>query len=593
MVSPSDFYQENIVRYTNEAKALQKKILLVSFGRLISFLVVLVAGYFWIRGHEQPTGIITLAALGVFFILVKVAFKLGDKKALTSKMLFINTNEANILQQRPNQFSDGRQFAGSSDYSADLDVFGVASIFHLLNRTTTTHGITQLAAALQQSPLSKQSIEEQQQAIQTLQPQKELRQLLTANGLLYEEKEGTLHDILSWLKLPTILHQRAWVRIVRWLLPLYNVAGIIFYLFTDNYAPLIVGVFASWLITGIFTKRIMDQHQLLSKKQSILEQYAAILHLFSKIDTGSSVVLQQQKGLASDAHRAIKKLSSLAGLFDQRLNLLVNIFLNSFFLYDIQCMWALEDWKAANKDRFNHWIQCVGAIESLNSLATFAFNYPGYCVPVVQTTPLLVQGTGLAHPLIAPGERVANDFTMGRDEQLVLVTGSNMSGKTTFLRTMGVNIILAQCGAPVCATSFSFTPMAILSSIRVSDSLQEHTSYFMAELKRLQQIIQYLQQHETPALILIDEILRGTNSEDKTHGSEQFIKKLLQYRCLTMFATHDLTLSKLEEELPGKVNNYCFESTIRNDELLFDYTLQRGVAKNKNASFLMRKMEII
>jgi DNA mismatch repair ATPase MutS len=188
---------------------------------------------------------------------------------------------------------------------------------------------------------------------------------------------------------------------------------------------------------------------------------------------------------------------------------------------------------------------------------------------------------------------VANDCTFGLNEQLVLVTGSNMSGKTTFLRTLGVNCILAQCGAPVCAASFTFTPMVIRSSIRVSDSLMEQTSYFMAELKRLQQIIHYLQQQTVPVLILIDEILRGTNSEDKTHGSEQFIRKLLQYRCLTLFATHDLMLSRLEEELPGKVSNYCFESTIRDGELLFDYTLQRGVAKNKNASFLMKKMEII
>jgi DNA mismatch repair ATPase MutS len=199
----------------------------------------------------------------------------------------------------------------------------------------------------------------------------------------------------------------------------------------------------------------------------------------------------------------------------------------------------------------------------------------------------------MAHPLIPAEGRVANDCSFGENEKLVLVTGSNMSGKTTFLRTLGINLVLAQCGAPVCATAFSFTPMVIRGSIRVSDSLQEQTSYFMAELKRLQQIIHFLQQQTTPVLILIDEILRGTNSEDKTYGSEQFIKKLIRYRCLTLFATHDLTLSRLEEDLPGQVSNYCFESTIRNGELLFDYTLQRGVAKNKNASFLMEKMEII
>jgi DNA mismatch repair ATPase MutS len=343
----------------------------------------------------------------------------------------------------------------------------------------------------------------------------------------------------------------------------------------------------------LFGKHIHEQHNLLGKKQSILDQYAAILAHFSKVDSGASVLLQQQKAIAIEAHQSVKKLSRLSAMFDQRLNLLVNFFLNSFFLYDIQCLWALENWKQLHKDRFKEWIHCVGIIESLNALATFAFNYPQYQYGVVDNDKPAVSAMQLAHPLIPAEERIANDCTFGMNEQLVLVTGSNMSGKTTFLRTLGVNCILAQCGAPVCATAFTFTPMVIRSSIRVSDSLAEHTSYFMAELKRLQQIIHYLQQHDVPVLILIDEILRGTNSEDKTHGSEQFIKKLLQYRCLTLFATHDLTLSRLENELPGKVSNYCFESTIRNDELIFDYKLQRGVAKNKNASFLMKKMEII
>jgi DNA mismatch repair ATPase MutS len=167
-----------------------------------------------------------------------------------------------------------------------------------------------------------------------------------------------------------------------------------------------------------------------------------------------------------------------------------------------------------------------------------------------------------------------------------------MSGKTTFLRTVGVNLLLAQCGSPVCAAAFSFTPMQLLTSLRISDSLQEQTSYFMAELKKLQQIVASLETG-SPTLVLIDEILRGTNSEDKTYGSEHFARKLLGYRCLTFFATHDLALGALETELPGRVANYCFESVIEQGDLRFDYRLQRGIARNKNASFLMKKMGII
>jgi DNA mismatch repair ATPase MutS len=272
--------------------------------------------------------------------------------------------------------------------------------------------------------------------------------------------------------------------------------------------------------------------------------------------------------------------------------MVVNILMNSLFLYDIQCLIALEKWKDQYKDEFENYIDCVGNIECLNSLGCFARNHPKYAYPTITEGTLFIEAKQIAHPLIPESECVPNDFLIGKENQTHLVTGSNMSGKTTFLRTIGINLLLAECGAPVCAAYFSFAPMGILSSIRVSDSLQEHTSYFMAELKRLQYIIAQLQSGR-PFLVLVDEILRGTNSEDKTHGSEQFIRKLLQYNCLSLFATHDLSLSELENGLPGRISNYCFESIIQDGQLHFDYTLQKGVAKNKNASFLMQKMGII
>jgi DNA mismatch repair ATPase MutS len=593
MEQPVAFYEKNSSQYIDDLTRLKPMATLVATLRLACFLVFAFAIYKWIATHSTGWMVTTLLLAIAFIILVRVAWRLNDRIALLTKLQFINNNELNVLQHRPNDFDHGAAFSSIDNNSGDLDIFGPNSLYHLLNRTTTWHGKQQLAAMLQQPLLAKKEIELQQQAVQALSIQKELRQLLTAHGLLNEEKEGNLHDIGNWLQRPAIVHDKKWVQWMRILVPAYSVVCFIIYLFTGNYSLLIPIVLVSWAIIGMFAKRIQDQHNLLGKKQSILDQYATILSLFSKVETGNAALLQREKDIAIAAHHSVKKLSRLSAMFDQRLNLIVNIFLNSFFMYDIQCLWALESWKQKHTTSFNDWIHGVGMIESLNSLATFAFNYPNNHYPTVNTDSISISATQLAHPLIKPEERVANDCTFGINEQLVLVTGSNMSGKTTFLRTLGVNLILGQCGAPVCASSFVFTPMIIRSSIRVSDSLQEHTSYFMAELKRLQQIIHYLQQNQVPVLILIDEILRGTNSEDKTYGSEQFIKKLLQYRCLTLFATHDLALSRLEEELGGQVNNYCFESTIRNNELLFDYKLQRGVAKNKNASFLMEKMEII
>lgn len=593
MQTPTAFYEERLKQYSTELQQLKDRSLLVSLARLASFAALAWSVWKWIQAGGSLYPIFTAGFAVLFMVFIRIALTLHDKKKLLEKLVFLCSNELDVLQYNPNRFNNGAGFSGHDDYSGDLDIFGPNSLFHLLNRTTTHHGTHALAGLLRQSLLEPSAIEAQQQAVKALSPQKELRQLITAYGLLHGEKEGTLHDVTDWLQWPPVLWGKTGPNLLRLLVPAFNIGAILFYIFTGNYQPLLLGYFIGWCVIGAFTKQINKQHAMLGKKQSILDQYATILKLFAGVDKGNSTLLQQEQATAAEAHQAITKLSGLSGLFDQRINMLVLLFLNGFFLYDLQCLWRLEKWKTTYKDRFDQWIDCAGTIEVLNSLATFAYNNPAYHWPAVQTTGVSITGKNLAHPLIPAGACVANNFTLGREERLVLVTGSNMSGKTTFLRTVGVNLLLAQCGAPVCAASFAFTPMNILSSIRVSDSLQEHTSYFMAELKRLQRIVRYLQQHPKPALVLIDEILRGTNSEDKTHGSEMFIKKLLQYNCLTMFATHDLSLSILEEELPGQLNNYCFESIIRDGELIFDYTLQRGVAKNRNASFLMHKMEII
>ena len=586
-------YQEKIGSYTGAVQSFKRKIAVSALLRLMTFTAFAVAVYFFFKHWSTGLLLLSLLLFAIFLLLVLYALRLKEKKALLEKLLLINTNELGILSNEPNRLDDGSSFSNSKGYAEDLDIFGPRSLFHLLNRCTTAHGKEYLATLLQQPLSDPANITARQQAVQFLSNQTDKRQLITAHGLLHAEAEGNLHSIAEWLQPATDLHKKKWLQIVRWILPLYTIPCFLYYIATGNILYVAIGVIATWLITARYAKYIHGQHQLISKKQSILEQYAGILKTFVTIETGSSAVLKQLQQTAGNAHSAMGKLAKLSSFFDQRLNLLVNIFLNSLAMYDMQCILALEQWKDRHKNDFNHWLHAVGDIECLNALACFAFNNPHFAYPQVnQNETLYVKAEQMAHPLIPATECVANDFEAGKNNRLLLVTGSNMSGKTTFLRTLGANLILAQCGAPVCATAFIFTPMEILTSIRVNDSLQEHTSYFMAELKRLQQIILQLQQNK-PALVLIDEILRGTNSEDKTHGSEQFIKQLLEYNCITLFATHDLTLASLENEYKSVISNYCFESIIQNNTLHFDYKLQPGVAKNKNASFLMKKMGII
>ena len=526
------------------------------------------------------------------------------------KLRFVSTNELAILAGQANGFPDGGSYLDSDNYLDDLDIFGRQSLFHLLNRTTTARGSAALAARLRQPLLTAEAILPEQAAIRALAGQTKIRHLLTATGLVTQEKgDFNTKSLGEWLHTPPRLYNRLPLRIVILLVSAFNLYAFYELFASNNYTLVLIGLAVARLAWGFFAKYIGQQHQLIGHQHALLDQYAGILAVFNKTDTADSIVLQQLQTHTAKAHTAIRRLSRLTGAFDQRLNLLVNLVLNNFFFYDMQCMIALERWKGAYQNDLLTWIDAVSTVESLSSLATYAFNNPDnhYPLPIVAAPApaangqpganapaptLLIEATRLSHPLIPAARRVANDLTIGRDERLILVTGSNMSGKTTFLRTLGVNLLMAQCGLPVCAASFRFTPMQILTSLRISDSLQEQTSYFMAELKKLQKIIHRLQTG-TPALVLIDEILRGTNSEDKTFGSEQFIRKLLQYPCLSLFATHDLSLGQLETEMPNAIHNYCFESIIEENELHFDYRLQRGIARNRNASFLMQKMDII
>ncbi|HRO46112.1 hypothetical protein [Agriterribacter sp.] len=592
-MTAQSFYENKSRLYTEAVLSFKRKIAASALFRLVAFAAFGLSGYFFFT--QRSTGLLLLSILffALFLLLVIYAQRLKERKALIEKLLFINSNELGVLNNESNEMDNGSLFTNGMGYAEDLDIFGPRSLFHLLNRCTTSHGKSGLAALLAQPLSDPAAITQRQEAVQTLSGQANQRQLITAQGLLHAEAEGNLHSLETWLQPATSLHKKRWLQLLRWMLPLYNIPCFLYYIATGEMLYIAIGVIAAWLLTARYAKYIHSQHELISKKQSVLDQYAGILKAFAAVETGSSSVLQQLRQTALNAHGAIGSLAKLSSFFDQRLNLLVNIFLNSLILYDMQCILALEQWKERYKGHFSQWLHTVGDIECLNTLAGFAFNHPGFTYPSVNTgETLFISTTQMAHPLIAATERVANDFETGKSNKLVLVTGSNMSGKTTFLRTLGVNLILAQSGAPVCAREFIFTPMEILTSIRVNDSLQEHTSYFMAELKRLQQIILRLQ-HNKPALVLIDEILRGTNSEDKTYGSEQFIRQLLQYNCITLFATHDLTLASLENTYSGQVSNACFESIIQDDALHFDYKLQPGVARNKNASFLMKQMGIV
>jgi len=589
----TQYYQQKIDAGNAEIRRIQERLNGMALLRLLTFAGIVACIYFLAKQYSPFLLASAIGCIAAFIICINIYYRWKDDRRLQEKLVFVYTNELGLLSGALNRFPDGAAFLSSENYLDDLDIFGRGSLFHLFNRTTTVKGRNALASLLSSSLTEPAAIVREQDAIRVLAAQDELRQLLTAQGLLNEDKETDIDpgSFRLWLTTPPILYTHTLRLAGIYLLIAFNTFAIGYWIARNNYTFALAGAFLSRIILAACGKYVIRQHEQIDHKKALLDQYAGILAAFESVDPQDSAVLADLRAQTVDARAAFERLSGISNFFNYRTNGMVNLLLNTFFLFDLHAVLRLERWKAASHAAFPGWLVAIAAIERLNSLATFAFNNPSYTYPSPVASPTsFIEATQIAHPLIAAERRVANDCTIGRDEKLILITGSNMSGKTTFLRTLGVNCLMAQCGLPVCAASFTFTPLELLTSLRIDDSLLDQTSYFMAELKKLQRIIHRLQTGAR-ALVLIDEILRGTNSEDKTFGSEHFIRRLLQYHCLALFATHDLTLGTLEQ--PGSITNYCFESVIENGELHFNYQLQRGIARNRNASFLMKKMDII
>jgi len=271
---------------------------------------------------------------------------------------------------------------------------------------------------------------------------------------------------------------------------------------------------------------------------------------------------------------------------------LVGFFLNSLFLWDIRCVYKLWKWHKQNHKKLADWLNVVAEIDALISLANFSNNQPDFIFPKIHDGGFSFHAKKLGHPLLKADKRVCNDLEINGWSKVIIVTGANMAGKSTFLRTVGVNLILGRLGAPVCAEEMTLTPISIYTNMRTTDSLLKDESYFFAELKRIKAVLDRLQNGER-IFVILDEMLKGTNSVDKLNGSKELIRKLVEFKSISLIATHDLKLAEMEDEFPQRIFNKCFEIKIENDELVFDYLLSDGVTKTMNATFLMKKMGII
>ena len=588
----SSTYSERITRFEDAIQKQTGRINLLSLARLVvlvSAIWILVPG---IRNHEILLYTASFLLAVLFLFLVTVFNRYKGKRELLRKLRQLNEVELACLDHRYGDRPDGAEYTDlSHPWSHDLDLFGKGSLFQYLNRTSTEGGGRILAGMLTLEPGNAERIRDRQDILADLKDRIDFRQYFTATGELLKEKPGDQGDLSRWTGSTAYISRHSWLFYLALGVSLCSLTSIIWGMFDPSrFFYLLYLLVINMMVLSPFILRTQRYQEAISRKHALLEGYARLLGQIA----GTSFEhagLQDLQRKSVEGMRNVAHLSKLLQIFDQRLNMLLGSVLNGLFLFDFIMLFLLERWKRQHRQDIMGWIEITGRMDALISLSGFAFNHPDFSLPEFDEDASSMELRGLGHPLIPAHRRVNNDLVVA-GEKVVVITGANMAGKSTFLRSMGVNMVLGYAGCPVCASGFRCAYMGLQSSMRTADSLKDEESYFLAEIRKLQRIVHQMEQGK-PMLILLDEVLKGTNTTDKKLGSVGLIRKSLNYPVRCLIATHDLSLGELEKEYPGQVVNYCFESYIRGMELSFDYTIRKGIATNMNASFLMKKMGIM
>ena len=573
-----------------------KKANTVATIRFLTILALSACGYFFYKNDNWVAFGLSITILFTLFLyLVSLHVRLKEQVLRVETLLKINQNETKYLHGDLSPFEGGSQFIDPEHpFSYDLDFFGEHTLFQHFNRTTTLFGKAHLAETFQNPDIS--DIKKRQEAVAELGEKRDWRQHFQASGLMYVDKNESLDKFKSWLTRPLNLTNKPILRVISYVLPAITI--IIFILNFTSELPIffdLLKIFGliNLVVVSLQFKVIKEEHELLTNRSASFQKYALLLQSIENEGFTSEKLKNLKAKIVvenTSASQAIKKLSKILNRFDTIFNPFAAILTNGLFQYHLHALYALEKWKQTHGQNVLQWFDVIGEFETLASTANFAFNHPDFIFPVENTEGGLKM-KNVGHPLIPSDKRIGNDVVFGETSFIVL-TGSNMSGKSTFLRTLGVNLALAKMGSPVCAEAFSFYPYNIFVSMRVSDSLQNSESFFFAELKRLKRIITALENNQK-TFVILDEILRGTNSNDKRAGTIGLIKNLMAHKAVGIIATHDLVIGDMEKEYPNYLQNKCFEVELSENGLIFDYKLHDGVAQHMSAAFLMEKMGIV
>ncbi len=482
-------------------------------------------------------------------------------------------------------------------FAADLDLFGRGSLYELICIASTTAGRAAIARRLlHPEEAAVADVRARQEAVGELRDRVELREELAVLGA---EVAGEIESagLEAWAAEPPLAGNRG-ERLAAAALTLLMLATVPFaaLVLLQRASPLLLLPFlaaaaAASLFTRALHPRVSRIIGAVERREPALALLASLLERLEQERFTSPRLAELHDALTSagaPASQTIERLRRLVALLDARRNQFF-VPIAGLLLWTTHVAFAIERWRQASGAHIGRWIEAVGELEALLSFSSFAYEHPDFTVPEIVDGDATFDATAAAHPLIPASRRVANDVALGGELRLLIVSGSNMSGKSTMLRTIGINAILALAGAPVCAQRLRVAPMAIGASIRIHDSLAEGASRFYAEITRIRDIVNM----RPPLLFLLDELLAGTNSHDRRIGAEAIIRGLVERGAVGLATTHDLALAAIADALAPRAANVHFEDHLEGDQVVFDYRMRPGVVTKSNALALMRAVGLI
>jgi hypothetical protein len=580
------YYEDNIEKQT-------KDINLISYLRLATFVIGFGTSiYLYVKkSYYIGSAIFVLALIMFIYLIYKHSLVIKERKYALI-MRDINHNSIERLNGDWKFFKDtGVEFNEEDhNYAGDLDIFGKGSVFQWINAAVTYTGRLRLRDMLSSPCRNKEQITKRQQAVEELEGKVSWRQELMAEAIVVSDKLQDPKKLVKWCKEKKEFYSNHWGPILFRIIPAAAIM-IIVLSFTGTvpryWRSIVICIQILLLLPG-YAERAASLGTIYEHKDSI-RTYEGLIRLIEKGEFDAHYLKELQGRLINSSYETasmqIKKLMKISDRISDRSNFFF-IVLNILLLLDYQFMFSLEKWKRNSGDEIEKWIETIGELEALSSLAIIKCDNPDWSIPQIEEEGSFLEGEQIGHPLLAD-KRVCNDLCIGKNSTVLLITGSNMSGKSTLLRTAGINLVLAYAGAPVCAKAFKCSIMDVYTCMRISDNLEKSISSFYAEIIRIKLIVNAVKQKKQ-IFFLLDEIFKGTNSLDRHMGAEILIKQLDKEGAIGMVSTHDLELGEMEKGSSGRIRNYHFREYYKNGELNFDYKLREGISTTRNAMYLIK-----